>query len=81
MCHNTDSLELLPVVSAVHHQGVGEALNDRALSFPEALLGISAGGVRKVDGLTDLNVVPVFQRKNGQHTFLETSAQTSSSFQ
>jgi hypothetical protein len=39
------SHELLSVVAAVHHERVGEALNDRALGLPEPLDSISAGGV------------------------------------
>jgi hypothetical protein len=54
---NSDSHELLSVVAAVHHQGVGETLNDGALGLAESLLGISTGGVGDVDGSADLNVV------------------------
>jgi len=39
------SHELLSVVTAVHHERVGETLNDGALGLPEPLDGISAGGV------------------------------------
>lgn len=34
-------------------------LNDGALSLAEALSSISAGGVREVDGRTDLDVIAV----------------------
>lgn len=54
---NADSHELLAVVAAVHHEGVGETLNDGALSLAEALSGITASGVREVDGRTNLDVV------------------------
>lgn len=54
---DADSHEFLSVVTAVHHQGVGEALNDRALGLTEALGGIATGGVRDVDWLADLDVV------------------------
>jgi hypothetical protein len=37
--------ELLSVVAAVHHERVGEALNDGALRLPESLDGIAAGGM------------------------------------
>ncbi len=47
---NADSHELLSVVAAVHHQGVREALDDGALSFPKAFDSIAAGGVRDVYG-------------------------------
>lgn len=49
--------QLLSVVAAVHHQGVGKSLNDWALSLAEALCGISAGGVREIHGLSDLNII------------------------
>ena len=48
---------LLAVVPTVHHERVGEALDDRALGLAEALDGISASGVGDVDGGPDLNVV------------------------
>lgn len=56
---NADSHELLSVVAAVHHERVGETLNDGALRLAETLLGVAAGGVRHVDGLADLDVVAV----------------------
>jgi hypothetical protein len=55
--NNADSHELLSVVTAVHHQRVGETLDDRALRLSESLLGISTGGVGDVDRSTDLNVI------------------------
>lgn len=45
MSNDTDSHELLSVVAAVHHERVGETLDDGALGLPEPLDGISAGGV------------------------------------
>jgi hypothetical protein len=54
---NSDSHELLSVVAAVHHERVGKTLDDGALCFPESLDGISASGVRDVDGRADLDVV------------------------
>jgi hypothetical protein len=42
---NAHSHELLSVVSAVHHERVGEALDDGALRLPETLDGIAAGGM------------------------------------
>jgi hypothetical protein len=42
---NSDSHELLAVVAAVHHERVGEALDDGALGLPESLDGIAAGRV------------------------------------
>ena len=54
---NSDSHELLSVVTAVHHERVGEALDDGALGLPEALDSIAAGGVRYVDRRADLDVV------------------------
>jgi hypothetical protein len=55
--NDADSHELLSVVSAVHHEGVGKTLDDGALCFSESLFGISAGGVGDVDGCADLDVV------------------------
>ena len=57
--NDADSHELLAVVAAVHHEGVGQPLNDRAVGLAEALGSISAGGVRQVDGRSDLDVVAV----------------------
>lgn len=54
---DADSLKLLTVVAAVHHQGVGETLNDGALGLAETLASVAASGVRKVDRGLDLNVV------------------------
>ncbi|KAK0740413.1 hypothetical protein B0T18DRAFT_331830 [Schizothecium vesticola] len=51
--------ELLAVVAAVHHQRVGEALNDGAVGLAETLGGIAAGGVGDVDGGANLDVVAV----------------------
>lgn len=55
--NNADSHQLLSVVAAVHHQRVGQALNDGAVGLAEALDGISASGVRQVNGGADLDVV------------------------
>lgn len=41
VCNDPDSHELLAVIAAVHHKGVGEALNDRALCLAESLDGIA----------------------------------------
>lgn len=45
VCDDADSHELLSVVAAVHHERVGEALNDGALGLAEPLCGISASRV------------------------------------
>lgn len=42
MSDDTDSHKLLAVVATVHHEGVGEALNDRAIGFAESFDGIAA---------------------------------------
>ena len=55
--NDADGHELLAVVATVHHEGVGEALNDGAVGLAEALDGIATGGVREVDGGADLDVV------------------------
>lgn len=53
---NSHGLQLLSVVASVHHEGVGESLDDWALGLAEALDGISASGMWEVDWL-ELNVV------------------------
>ena len=40
--NDADSHELLAVVAAIHHERVGEALNDWALCLAESLDGITA---------------------------------------
>jgi hypothetical protein len=55
--NNADRHELLSVVATVHHEGVGETLDDWALCLSESLLGISAGSVGDVDWGADLDVV------------------------
>lgn len=59
MGDDTDSHELFTVVATVHHEGVGETLDDGALGLSEALDGISASRVRDVDGSSDLDVVAI----------------------
>jgi hypothetical protein len=54
---NADGHDLLSVVAAVHHEGVGKTLNDGALGLAESLLGVTTSRVGEVDGLTDLDVV------------------------
>ena len=55
--NNADSHELFSVVTTVHHQGVGETLDDGTLSLSESLLGVSTGGVGDVDWGADLDVI------------------------
>jgi hypothetical protein len=54
---NAHGHNLLSVVAAVHHQSIGETLNDGALGLAESLLGVTTGRVGEVDGLADLDVV------------------------
>lgn len=63
---DADGHELLAVVAAVHHERVGETLNDGALGLAETLGGIAASSVREVDWLTDLDVVTVRKRKKSR---------------
>lgn len=63
MSNDADSHELLSVVAAVHHDGVGETLDDGALRLAEALGGIAASGVREVDRGADLDVVAIGRLK------------------
>jgi hypothetical protein len=59
MRNNADGHELLSVVTTVHHQTVGETLNNGALCLSESLLCVSTGRVGDVDGGADLNVIAV----------------------
>jgi hypothetical protein len=49
--------ELLAVVATVHHQRVGEALNDGAVGLAEPLGGPPARRVRDIDRVADRDVV------------------------
>jgi hypothetical protein len=40
---DSNSHQLFAVVSTVHHEGIGEALDDWALRFSESLRSIPAG--------------------------------------
>lgn len=57
--NNADSHQLLSVVAAVHHDGVGQALDDGAVGLAETLDGIATGRVREVDGVAEGDVVTV----------------------
>lgn len=59
---NAGGHELLSVVAAVHHERVGQTLDDGALSLAEALGSIAAGSVGEVDRGADLDVVAVKSR-------------------
>ena len=54
---DSDGLQLLTVVSTVHHQGVGQSFDDRTLGLSESLRGVSTSGVRDENWLSDLDVV------------------------
>lgn len=43
--NNSDGHDLLTVVSAVHHKGVNESLDNGHSGLGELLLGVSTGGV------------------------------------
>lgn len=64
MGNNADGHELLAAVAAVHHERVGETLDDGALRLAETLGGVTASGVREVDRRTDLDVVAVRRPKS-----------------
>jgi hypothetical protein len=69
VCDNSDSHELLSVVATVHHQGVGETLNDWALCLAESLLCVSASRVRNVDRRSDLDVIAVGESVSSEFEF------------
>lgn len=51
MLDNAHSHQLLAVVAAVHHHGVGQTLHDGALGLTETLGGITSSRVRQVLGV------------------------------
>lgn len=57
MIHDADGHEFLAVVTPVHHQGVGEALDDGAIGFSETFDCVAACGVGDVDWGADLDVI------------------------
>lgn len=57
MRNNPDSHELLSTVTTVHHERIGETLNDGTLSLAETLGSVPTGRVWEVDRLTNLNVI------------------------
>lgn len=63
---DADSLQLLAVVAAVHHQRVGKTLDDGALRLAESLGGITAGRVGEVDGRPDLHVIATRSKPSAQ---------------
>lgn len=67
MSNDADRHELLAVVAAVHHERVGEALDNGAVGLAEALDGITAGRMRDVDGGADLDVVAMGEDRVSQH--------------
>jgi len=69
--HDAHCHDLLAVVTAVHHEGVGDALHDRALSLLETLLAPAASGVRQVDCVASLssNVLKSFAVAPGNLCF------------
>lgn len=57
--NDSDSHELLSVVAAVHHERVGQSLDDGAVGLAESLGGISASGMGDIDGVSERNVVTI----------------------
>lgn len=49
--NDPDGHELLTVVSAVHHERVGEPLDDGALGLPETLHRVPPGSVGDIGGV------------------------------
>lgn len=46
---DADGHEFLAVIATVHHERVGQSLDDGALSLAEPLHGVPSGGVGDVD--------------------------------
>ena len=63
MGDDPDGHELLAVVAAVHHEGVGETLNDGAVGLSEALGSILASRVGDIDGVAERDVVTRYPKK------------------
>jgi hypothetical protein len=55
MFHNPHSHQLLSTVPPMHHEGVGESLNDGALRLPKALCSITSSRVGQVLGILFLH--------------------------
>lgn len=70
VCNDAHSHELLSVVAAVHHERVGETLNDGALCLAETLHSVSASRVGNVHGLSDLDVIAVVSQSVSIRSFL-----------
>jgi hypothetical protein len=64
MSNDSYGHELLAVIASVHHQGVGEPLDDGTLGFSESFGGISACGVGDVDWRADLDVIAVREEES-----------------
>lgn len=71
-----DSHKLLAVVATVHHEGVGEALDDGAIGLAEAFDGITTGGVRNVNGGANLDVVAVGKVESARTPITQLSQET-----
>lgn len=63
MLNNADSHQLLAVVAAVHHHGVGQTLHDGALGFAETLGGITSTRVWQVLGVLLFHSNVILQSK------------------
>ena len=78
MVDDTDSHELLSVVAAVHHQGVGEALDNGALGLSETLDCITTSRMGEVGVLVDLDVVTVENCRNAISSAIQQKPTTNS---
>lgn len=59
MGNDPDGHELLAIVSTIHHEGICETFDDRALCFSKPFDGVTASGVRDVDRCSNLDVVAI----------------------
>ena len=68
--------ELLAVISAVHHERIGEALDDGTLGLSKAFDSEAAGRVGDVAGCTGLDVVPTEQWNKSANDHLQQDVPT-----
>lgn len=64
MLDDPNSQEFLAIVSTVHHERVGQPLNNGALRLPEPLHRVPAGGVRHIRGVLGCRHSDIISQRN-----------------